>query len=516
MSDEQTRAVPPAMPSHFSLRYKTTRGAMWVGSQAMLGRLVMFAQQLILAWLLAKSDFGLIGLAMTVTAIATWMANPGVDTVLVQRPHRFRHWATPAFWLGQAMGLLGAMVMLALAPIAAWIYDQPRLIGLIAVSATALPIQALQIVPKAQLQMEMRFRGVVLLGLLSSVLTAALTIGFAALGFGPYSFVIPLPIVAASVSVATWQLARTPIRRRLEIPRWKYLFGNSALVGATDLLSTFINQADNMTLGLVGLADASIGAYVFAYNIAVQPLRLNIPMVLFPGLSHLSAEPGKQVSAALRAMRLVALIMVPVCMLQILLAGPIFHLVFPQRWQEAVLPCQILTLGIMINALCWPGVSLLRAQGRFRALLLANSAATVCFMATMALAISIRVSIISVAIGVCIFHCLYNPFLHWLATHKYAPLNSFLRESAWPLVAGALAAVPCIFVQLNLPTTTLGDIAAIAIGGSIFCAAYLLICYLLVPESLHDLIQQLTPFWNRWRMGRSQAADPSPRNGATT
>jgi len=453
---------------------------------------------------------------MTVTAIATWMANPGVDTVLVQRPHRFRQWATPAFWLGQAMGLMGAVVMLVLAPVAAWIYDQPRLIGLIAVSAAALPLQALQIVPKAQLQMEMRFRAVVLLGLLSTVQTAVLTIGFAALGFGPYSFVIPLPIVAAIISVTTWRLARPPIGRHLEFSRWKYLFGNSVVVGATDLLSTFINQADNMTLGLAGLADASIGAYVFAYNIAVQPLRLNIPMVLFPGLSHLTAEPEKQVSAALRAMRLVALTMVPVCLLQILLAGPIFRLVFPERWQEAILPCQILTLGLMINALCWPGVSLLRAQGRFRTLFWTNLAATIVFMGIMAAAISIRASIITVAIGVCIFHCLYNPFLHWLATHKYAPLNSFLRESAWPLVAGALAAVPCICIQLNLPKTTFGDIAAVAIGGLIFCGSYLLACYLLVPESLHDLMQQLAPFWNRWRAGRSPAADTASRNGATT
>jgi O-antigen/teichoic acid export membrane protein len=516
MSNELPAAVPPTVPPQLSLRHKTTRGAMWVGSQAMVGRVVMFAQQLILAWLLAKSDFGLIGLAFTVTAIAMLMANPGVDAVLVQRPRRFRQWATPAFWLGQTMGLVGAAVMLLLAPVAAHVYDQPRLIGLIAISAAALPIQAMQIVPKAQLQMEMRFRAVVLLGLLGTVLTAVLTILCAALKFGPYSFVIPLPIVAAIVSAATWRLARSPVRRRFEFSRWKYLFGNSVAVGATELLNTFINQGDTITLGLAGIADASIGAYVFAFNIAVQPLRLNMPMVLFPGLSHLSSEPAKQVSAALRAMRLVALTMVPICMLQILLAGPIFRLVFPPRWQEAVLPCQILTLGLMINALCWPGVSLLRAQGRFRAQMWANCAAAIVFAAIMATAISTRPSIIAIAIGVCIFHCLFNPFLHWLATHKYAPLNSFFRESAWPLVAAALAAVPCISLQLNLPASMFGDIAAIAVGGLIFCGAYLLLCYLLVPASLHDLIQQLTPFWNRWRPGRSPAADTPSRNGATT
>jgi PST family polysaccharide transporter len=516
MSNELPAAAPPASPPQLSLRHKTTRGAMWVASQAMVSRVVMLVQQLMLAWLLERDDFGLIGLALTVTAIATWMANPGVDTVLVQRPRWFRHWATPAFWLGQTMGLAGALVVLVLAPVAAWIYDQPRLIGLIAFSALVLPIQALQIVPKAQLQMEMRFRAVVLLGLLGTVLTAALTILCAAFKFGPYSFVVPLPIVAGLVSAATWKLARPPIRWRFEFSRWKYLFSNSIVVGATDLISTLINQADNMTLGLVGLAEASIGAYVFAFNIAVQPLRLNLPMVLFPSLSHLSSEPAKQVTAALRAMRLVALTIVPVCMLQILFARPIFHLVFPPKWQESILPCQILTLGLMINALCWPGVSLLRAQGRFRTQLLANFSAAIVFMVIMYISISVRATIISVATGVCIFHCLYNPFLHWLATHKYAPLNSFVRESAWPLVAGALAAVPCIALQLNLPENVFGDITAIAVGGIIFCGTYLLVCYLLVPESLHDLMQQLAPFWNRLRASRSAVADTSSRNGATT
>ena len=67
----------------------------------------------------------------------------------MQRPRRFRYWATPAFWLRLTMGVVGSAVMLLLAPIAAWAYGQPILIGLIAVSAIALPIQALQVVPEA-------------------------------------------------------------------------------------------------------------------------------------------------------------------------------------------------------------------------------------------------------------------------------------------------------------------------------------------------------------------------------
>ena len=68
---------PAAAPEQLSLRQKTTRGAMWIAGQSMVTRVVVLVQQLLLAWLLEKSDFGLIGLATTVTAIANWMANPG-------------------------------------------------------------------------------------------------------------------------------------------------------------------------------------------------------------------------------------------------------------------------------------------------------------------------------------------------------------------------------------------------------------------------------------------------------
>ena len=117
---------------------------------------------------------------------------------------------------------------------------------------------------------------------------------------------MPLPITACLVSAVTWRLARPPVLRQLEYSRWKYLFSNSVAVGTIDLLCTFINTADYMSLGLAKIPDASIGAYVFGYNIAMQPLRvfaLNVPIVLFPGLSHMSLEPARQVSAALRAMR---------------------------------------------------------------------------------------------------------------------------------------------------------------------------------------------------------------------
>jgi PST family polysaccharide transporter len=506
MADEVSQPVPSGKPS---LRQRTTRGVMWVAAQAVATRGVTLVQQLALAWLLSKSDFGLIGLTYTVTTFVTLMANPGVDTVLVQRLRRFRHWATPAFWLGLAMGIAAAAIMLVLAPVAAWAYGQPKLIGLIAVLAIASPIQSLQIVPKAQLQMQMRFRAIVLLGLLQSVLIAVLTVGAAYVGMGAYSFVVPVPIAAAIVGAVNWRLARPPVRLEAEFSRWKYLFGNSAAVGGTKLLNNFTNQGDYIALGLAGFSDAQIGVYVFAFNIAIQPLRLvsgNVPVVLFPGLSHLALDPQKQVRAALRAMRLLTLVTVPFCLLQIVLTEPLFRLILPPRWMDSVLPCQMLTLGLMFNATAWPAASLMMAQGRFREYLWVNVIGALVFVVILGSVIWFCPGIVSVAAAVAVWHFLNSPYLHWAATRHHAPRGSYIAETIRPILAGVFAAIPCFILHANLPETVVGDVIAIVGGGLNFAAIYLLLIYILASAALHDLSDQLAPLWAR--LLRSKGAPP--------
>jgi O-antigen/teichoic acid export membrane protein len=276
------------------------------------------------------------------------------------------------------------------------------------------------------------------------------------------------------------------------------------------LLNVFINQADYMSLGIAHVAESSIGAYVYAFNIAIQPLRLissNVPVVLFPGLSHLSADRDKQVRATLRAMRLLTLVTMPVCMLQVLMAPALFRLILPPTWAEAVLPCQILTVGLMFNAACWPAMSLMLAQGRFHEQLMLTVGSTILFVTLLATAILWHPSIISVALAVALFHIIFSPFAHWIAVRRDAPRLSFVVETGPPLVAALIAALPCVLLQLNLPSTKVGDAQAIAVGGVLFAAVYAVTVYLLVPASLHDMGQQLLPLWHRLRGTPASAAD---------
>src|SRR5207248_2377650 len=120
---------------------------------------------------------------------------------------------------------------------------------------------------------EMRSRTLLFVTVLHNGLLALLTIVAASRGMGVYSFVVPVPIVSAIMVIVNWQLTRPPVRLSPQFSRWKYLLGQSLPLSIVQLLIVVVAQADYITLGLARVAEASIGAYVFAFSVAFQPLR---------------------------------------------------------------------------------------------------------------------------------------------------------------------------------------------------------------------------------------------------
>jgi PST family polysaccharide transporter len=496
MSDVTSPTPPPAT----SLRQKTTTGMIWLGIQMVATRGVTFFQQFVLVWLIAKEDFGLIGLAYTVTMFVNLLSNPGIDAVLIQRHRRYRQWATPAFWLGISVGLAGSAILLAAAPVAAWAYGRSELTGLILVLAIVPPLQALQIVPRARLQMEMRIKPLVQLGVTTSVLTAVLTIIGAALGMGAYSFVVPVPIVSMIIAAMAWRLARPPLRPRLEISRWRYLFADSAALGGSRVMHTIVGQGDRIGLGLANIPDASIGIYFVAYKLSTQTFLLlasSVPTVLFPSLSKLSLDPELQLRSTRRATRLLALVTIPFCLLQMLLAGPVIRLACPPGWADAILPLQILTLGILITSPSWPMQSLMMSQRRFQKLFKLSVSTAVVFCALIAIALAVWPGIVSVATAVALWYFWCTP-VFWVAAHRDVPFFDYYREIARPLGAGVVASLPCVLLLSMLPDGKMADAIALAAIPAVFCCIFVIVARRLARADCDDFVVQIAPFWRRW------------------
>ena len=169
----------------------TAHGAFWTILFSMLNKVVAFGSQIALAWFLLPADFGLVGMAFSVTSMAALISGMNLKAVLVQRQDRFEQDVGQVFWLSLVMGLTGTVLLAVAAPVAGIIFKDHRVAPLILVVAIAgLPGSALAIYAAA-LSRDLRFRTVAIIQFGSGMIINLGAVLLAALHFGPYSLVIP-------------------------------------------------------------------------------------------------------------------------------------------------------------------------------------------------------------------------------------------------------------------------------------------------------------------------------------
>ncbi|MFL5306245.1 MAG: oligosaccharide flippase family protein [Polyangia bacterium] len=358
--------VAAAAPVRTSLGGTAVRGVAWLFAQNVATRFMVLAGQMLLARLLSPADFGVFGLAGTVVNVVSMVGDFGVQDVVLQRQRALRYWLTPAFWTSSLLGGAGLALVLLSAPLLSRLYAAPELPAMLALMGLAIPLTALANVPCILLRAQLRFRDLAMVGGAEVVGVQVLTVAFAAAKMGPYSFVLPLPIVALIRTAALWVTTRPKIGRpRLAHVR-KILARGTHLLG-TKVVTAAVSQGDYFVLGLF-TSKAAVGAYYFAFRLAVQPLQLlatSVTNVVFPVLAQMGSDQARQRAAALAAARVLAYVAMPCCFLQAALAAPVVRMLAGHKWDAAVPIAQVLSVGLAFDAVAWIAGAVLRARGEF-------------------------------------------------------------------------------------------------------------------------------------------------------
>ena len=473
------------------LQRSTATGFLWVLFQGLSGRGASFFSLVLLAKLLMPEAFGQIGLAYTVSALVTAVVSFGIDDVLLTRSRHIRLWVAPAFWSSLALATAGMVVMLAVSPVAAWLYHAPGLVGLIAVMAINLPLGAASTVPVTKLRAELAFRYLGTYASLETVGIQLATIACAAAGLGAYSFVLPLPVAAGIKAVIFWRKAPMAIRPGHRLRQYRHLVGSGLMVLSTRLMITLVNQGDYIVLGIMA-TQSVVGVYFFAFRLAAQPLQMlagSFGSVLFPAFTQLGHDPGRQMEAALRASRILAYAITPVCFLQAAEAAPLLHLMFGTRWDSAVPLVQILSLGLPGDALAWVAGALLIARGEFKRDMRLVALFTPPFFVCVVLGVWLG-GAVGVATGVSLFYALIKPLNSWLVFRRAMRLADILQIYVLPLALG-LVTIGAASGLASLPVFGGDRIVQIALIGVLGPVFYLAGLRAIAPSTLAEMMSQL-------------------------
>ncbi len=446
-------------------------------AQNAVGRVCSLASQLALAALLSPADFGLIGLTYGVTTIVATLTNIGVEDVIIQRKRTLHLWSGAAFWINLGLATAGGLVILLLAPVAAIVYRQPSMVGLMAVLAASMPLAALSSVPGLIMRAQMQFGVFALYGSCELLATALMTVGLAWAGFGAYSFVIPTPVTALVRAAVYWYLVSARPRLRANRRRWKYLVRNTAASFASKVIVALIGQGDYMVLGLLA-SQSVVGRYYFGFRLAAQPLWVlagNLAGILYPTLIQMSAEPERQGRAAFDATRVLSFCVMPFAMIQAAVVGPALTSFFGEKWAASIPIIQILSIGLALDAMSWVAGTLLAARGEFVAGLRYVAFQLPLFFALVTAGALLHQGI-GVAWAVCLFYAVSQPVFVY---RVYRRMGVGLAQVASMYLAPSLYALIAVGLGLGLsllpPVAGLPLVRVLVIGGVGVCVYALLV-----------------------------------------
>lgn len=484
------------------------RGFAWMTALTLAAKVFGFVSQIILTWVLAPEDFGLISLAFTVSTFADLVQSFGLREVLVKRQVRMRIWGGPAIWLSLITGLSVMAVMSIAAPIAAIVYGKGWIVAhLIWILALSAPINALGIVPDACLQQQLRFRAVALLGFFQTSGYLFFTVTLALLGFEAYSFALGIVLTASVRLFVVYGLARPTFSLRPRLRRSLHLVRDSLTLIASATINNTMAQGDKFMLGFFH-SERDVGFYFFAYNLSLQTvilLALNIGRVLFPVFSKLKDQPDRLRDAFVRAQRTLLTIGGPLCMLQAVGSGPFVRaLLSEEKWGEAIRPLQILSVMMFFHIGWSSSRSLVQVAGTYGLFLRSTITYAVSYLTIVFVAAKYGDLIwVSLAAGAALASVSIADTALALRLVGSKSARVVARVYTPGLLVGLGAAVPCLALETYLPAmgmvrgTPVRDVVLLAVLPMVCLAASVPLARWLCPDVYEELASRAAPLLRR-------------------
>jgi O-antigen/teichoic acid export membrane protein len=342
------------------------RGGAWMVAMRWCVRGIGLVSTIVLARLLTPEDFGVVALAALVVSFLEVFTHAGMDVPLIrdQRPDRE---TTDSAWTLRILLCSGlGIVLLAVAPLAAQVFDEPRLtavIQVLSIRAFVMGFENIGIVAfrrDLDFQKEFRFQVVKKLGSFVTALSLAVVLGnYWALVGG----MLALQIVGVAMS-----FAMHPYRPRPCVRQLPYIWSFSQWIVLTQI-GRFLNQKiDALVVGWLS-GTAVMGNYHVASDLSVAPTtEIVLPMArgLFPVYAKRKDDPDRLARDYTSALSTVALICLPLTFGLAAVADTAVPVVLGSQWTDAIALIELLALFAGAYALFLSIEAILKAVGRTR------------------------------------------------------------------------------------------------------------------------------------------------------
>lgn len=359
--------------SRDALKEATLEGVRWVTLGRGVGEVVTLASAVTLAHLVPPAEFGRLAVTVVVSELAVSLAYESVGTPLVQRKSVTRAHFESAALLGLIAGL-GLMLFTIFAlPYATTPLFGERTSELFQLFSPAFLLAGIRVVPQATLQRRLDFRGISMVEIAATLVTAGASVSLAVGGLNAEAYILG-NLIGGALATALFLAVARPALPRWHTRELRELLRFGVPAGLSGAAWVGYRNIDYAILGAV-LSPRLVGFYYRAYTIGVeyeQKVSGIVMRMVFPVYSRTS-DLAHMRDVRARIVRVNASLIFPLLAVFIGVAPVLVPFAFGGRWEPAVLPAQILAvagLAVMLNAGTGP---LVLAAGRPRVLVVFNT-----------------------------------------------------------------------------------------------------------------------------------------------
>ncbi|MBR6747101.1 MAG: lipopolysaccharide biosynthesis protein [Muribaculaceae bacterium] len=328
-----------------SLKHLTARSIKWNIVDRVSSQLLYAVTGIILARELPREAFGLIGALTIFQSYALMMVDSGFSYALIQRKRPTDTDYSSVFWFNLFIaGILYAILWFC-APLIADIFQgDERLIPLSRVMFLSFIINATAIVQTNRLTKQMNFRPIAITNVLGLIAGGVVGVWLAMTGYGAWAIVWQTIALQGIKSISLWIYCRWWPQMAMSWQALRSFFkigGNMMMT--TFLYVTFQNIYSFFIGNKVGMVP--LGYYTQAdkwSKLGVSSLTQVLTSSFLPALSEVQDDEERYRRVVSKMNRFTAYMLFPCMIFLIVIATPMFHVLFGTKWDASIILFQLL------------------------------------------------------------------------------------------------------------------------------------------------------------------------------
>lgn len=329
-------------------------GSVWTLASFASENIVRMTSSLVLTRIFLPEVFGLLAILFALNAAMEMISSIGIRYSVINQVNGTKRYFLETAWTLQILrGIILWLLLTVLSPFLANLFDEPRLVEYIPVSALVLLIQGFYSIGLFTYARNLGVAKVVIVKLIVQVISLVFVVVFSIITASIWVIIIGAIISSILTLILSHFYFRAEVYRfRLNKIACSQIVKVGKWIMVATIFHFFIGQGDRLIIGLF-VTKTELGLYNLASMFTQIPLSIVVALtanILMPFLSTANREPSHNFNAEFEnILKKLVFCTLPLALLLVLIGPLLISLLYSQEYSIAGELLQILALGMLFQ-----------------------------------------------------------------------------------------------------------------------------------------------------------------------